>query len=67
VRGRVQTTVEALEAQLPCRVVGRRGAGGLSRLRAADAVGAGDRLVLDLAAADLARVWAGLGSAAAPR
>jgi Trk K+ transport system NAD-binding subunit len=62
VRGRVQTTVDAVEAQLPCRVVGRRGSGGLVPLRAGDAVSTGDRLVLDLAAADLPRVWEGLAT-----
>jgi hypothetical protein len=42
--------------RLACRIVGRLTAGGLDTLRATDTVRAGDRLIVDLPAADLGRV-----------
>jgi Trk K+ transport system NAD-binding subunit len=51
-----ETTVEALEARLPCRVVGRRTAGGLEPLRGGDRVSGGDHLVVDVQAGDLGLV-----------
>jgi voltage-gated potassium channel len=54
--GRSEQTVGDLELRLACRIVGRLTAGGLDTLRATDTVRAGDRLIVDLPAADLGRV-----------
>jgi hypothetical protein len=51
-----ETTVGWLEARVPCRVVGRRTADGLEPLRGDDRVAGGDRLVVDVQAADLGLV-----------
>jgi voltage-gated potassium channel len=58
----VHVTVGRLESQLSCCVVGRRAAGGLTSLGADDELAPGDRLVLDLPAAELSRARARLGA-----
>jgi voltage-gated potassium channel len=58
----VHVTVGRLESQLSCCVVGRRAAGGLTPLGADDELAPGDRLVLDLPAAELSRARARLGA-----
>lgn len=61
--GKPDCTVSALEADLPCRIVGRRGRGATSNspARPGDVVRAGDVLVVDVAAPDLPSVRYRLG------
>ncbi|MBI2392898.1 MAG: NAD-binding protein [Deltaproteobacteria bacterium] len=58
--GRDGSSVADIEASLPCRVVARLASGAHLAAHAQDAVSKGERLVIDVAAGDLAKVRAAL-------
>jgi voltage-gated potassium channel len=62
--GLANSTVGELEEGQPCRVVGRCMPSGLVPLRAGDALASGDRLIIDVPAADLGTVRARLAGVA---